>query len=234
MTITSDSAGQVFQSRVDGWVAEAIAGGASTFGTLLSSLPGVFPTIALEAVHRLRQSGRVDRTAAEALENQARVARRTPSGTDDRLPPPHPLEFEWRFTQATAREMLSLAASFASRDDRVMLFGTPSLAAMAAASPITPQTIFVGENNAVTRSIAAIECVATSALEIRDLSGPRIHCGGSRGHRGRSALVLRLHSAHACDCRIGLPSRWLRSRQPPVRGHEAERAGGSPENASLS
>jgi hypothetical protein len=45
---------QIFDVQVDAWVKRAVGDGADSYSRLLSMLPGVYPTQALESLARLR------------------------------------------------------------------------------------------------------------------------------------------------------------------------------------
>lgn len=50
---------QMFEDAVDGWVLEAIACGIQTFDQLIASLPGVYPSVALNSLQRLTFTQRI-------------------------------------------------------------------------------------------------------------------------------------------------------------------------------
>jgi hypothetical protein len=156
-----------FDVQVDAWVDEALKRGSSTFGELLSSLPGVFPPAALSSLHRLRQRRRIGAAFARNLERQACTACAPKPLRRDSLLPPHPLDFEWRFTSGAARDLLVRASSLTADDQCVLLLGTPSVAALAISALIDRTTVFVGEDNAITSSISARNKAAQHPLEVR-------------------------------------------------------------------
>jgi hypothetical protein len=147
---------QAFDMQVEVWVAQALETGAPSFPEFLAQLPGVYPTVAIDALDRMQRSGRVPADLAHRLARQARSYGGRPPTILDPLPPPHPLDFEWRFTKRTAGDLLSLAQTLAKSDDRVVLLGTPAVAAMATAAPIDRVTIFVGDDNTITDAVAAL------------------------------------------------------------------------------
>ncbi len=52
------------------------------------------------------------------------------------LPLPHPLDFEWRFSAGTCRELLAAASDLTRAGDTILLYGTPGLAYAAIALPV--------------------------------------------------------------------------------------------------
>ena len=167
MSIAVSRAQKNFEEQVDAWVSEALRSGSNTFGELLSNLPGVFPTTALNSVHRLQRSRRISAAIARRLKHDAHTACIPRPLRRDSLLPPHPLDFEWRFTAAAAEGLLARAQSLTGGDDRVLLLGTPSLAALAIRTGVKRSTTFVGEDNAITGSIVARNKAARNPLEVR-------------------------------------------------------------------
>jgi hypothetical protein len=128
------------------------------------------------------------------------------SGVPDRLPLPHPLEYEWRFTGPTALQLLSMATQLSKGGDRVMLLGTPSVASMAVGYPSDRDIVFVGEANAVTSSLRREGVIRRSGVRI-------LTC--SQAQYGGNAAVVVLDppwyfdfirpmlAAAALACRVG-------------------------------
>lgn len=121
-----------FLAAVDQWIRTAVDRNSDTpsFGSLLCQLPGVYPTVVVQSLHRLARSGEADSATmqrllveSQQLHSDCRVR------THDALPVPHPLDFEWRFTPSTCSRLLAEAVTLASEKDPVVLLGTPSLAA---------------------------------------------------------------------------------------------------------
>jgi hypothetical protein len=171
-----------FERQIDAWVVHALQDHTLTFARLLTRLPGVFPSAALDSVHRLAQFGQIESEFAERLERQAALPRRSNRTAFSRLPPPHPLDFEWRFTRSTGRDLLRRAKALAGRQDTVLLFGTPALAATAAEYSNGSPLIFLGDDNAVTESVAMLNDEAGEPLTIRI-------CDGRNFVRGEAAVV---------------------------------------------
>src|ERR1035437_3511528 len=90
-----------FQSWVDRNVAEAVWSPVDNFSSLVDQLPGIYPAEVFSSLLRLAKcdSG-VDRVAPMlALSASASNDMRTPSVWYADLLPPHPLDFEWRFSR---------------------------------------------------------------------------------------------------------------------------------------
>jgi hypothetical protein len=119
-----------FPNRVDDWVLRGIAEGCRTFGDLIYRLPGVYPTVAVEGLHRLAARGAVPMLEAMGMAAQAR----RPAGTDiaslaaDGLPVPHPLDFDWRFTDDAVTSLLAEAHLLSRHRGALGVVGAPSVA----------------------------------------------------------------------------------------------------------
>jgi hypothetical protein len=71
MTIT-DTETQIFEDSVDHWVLDAITSGVTTFEQLVTSLPGVYPSIALNSLRRLASAQRILTEVMEELVKPAK------------------------------------------------------------------------------------------------------------------------------------------------------------------
>jgi hypothetical protein len=162
---------RAFNLQVDTWVSRAVDGGVSSFGELLSTLPGVYPTQALDSVKRLRRAKRINEGFASYIERQSRKQPPPLGPLRSALLPPHPLDFEWRFSRSAAKALLTQAVSLAGRGDRVLLLGTPTLAMMAAKEAPRSRYIYIGENNAISVQVSDASVRTPGALETR-LCGP--------------------------------------------------------------
>ena len=86
-----------FEQRIDERVLALLCQPALTFHALLNALPSVYPTVLLQSISRLSESGLIDPKAGGALQAQASVRDDTMRVTRTMLPLPHPVEYEWRF-----------------------------------------------------------------------------------------------------------------------------------------
>jgi hypothetical protein len=145
---------QAFEEQVSHWLLEALTERTYTFSDLLHRLPGVYPPVVLERLRDALHNGHIHADVAASIELQARTAIRT--RLLDALPPPHPLDFEWRYTPKAARDIIGVAKEITRPDDRIVLLGTPGVAAAAASGSLDRTTIFVGVENVVTRALAQL------------------------------------------------------------------------------
>jgi len=155
-----------FESEVDKWVLAALKAGHTAFTELLRNLPGVYPESALSSVVRLAADSSISFSLSERIRAEARLPVRESLQDWSLLPIPHPLDFEWRFTSDSSRRLLELATTLKCQNSTILLFGTPGVAIEALSHRAGRRTIFVGEDNVVTRRITALNSASESPLSI--------------------------------------------------------------------
>jgi hypothetical protein len=123
--------GSDFECKVDEWGTSSWEDGSRTFGELLSSLPGVYPSEALACTRRLNQEGVIDRQQLRLIEEEAITlpildSEMKPSR---RIMLDHPVDFEWRFTRtAVSRVLEELRRRLAyPRRPTILCLGCPSV-----------------------------------------------------------------------------------------------------------
>jgi hypothetical protein len=128
---------RAFEDKVDAYVLQALSHLSgqkkSLFEELLSALPGIYPIIALDSLRRLAQGGRVDLAVlATVLKETQRASKSTIRSHREvelciELPIPHPLDYDWRWDDATVQFLLKMCSSLVASDDEIVLLGTPGL-----------------------------------------------------------------------------------------------------------
>ena len=133
-----------YNSELERWIVAAVRSGAKDFWQLVSVLPGVYPTVVREAVDRLTSQSRIPENmkVERPKPGEANVLDLEVPG----LPPPHPLSSDWRFTRATASDLLERVTKATSSATSVALLGTPSVFFMAALNDVSGQFILLDEN----------------------------------------------------------------------------------------
>jgi SAM-dependent methyltransferase len=118
-----------FARRIDCWVLEATGRGLTTFDDLVVSLPGVYPATVLDALRRLAATGALSPAIlSRAVEDAARQPpRRSSVRHRIALPIPHPLDYDWRFSEAAIDRVLDECLGLTGRDDVVALLDAPSI-----------------------------------------------------------------------------------------------------------
>lgn len=140
--------------------------GSTDFDSLVERLPSINPTEILLSVDRLLAQGYVSLALAQALRRQAAQPRGAADAPASLLPLPHPLDFEWRFTQRTAHELLDMLTNMTPFGGSVLLFGTPGVAFEAMCIPISRRLHFVGEDNVVSRRLHSLNVGAGKPVAI--------------------------------------------------------------------
>ncbi len=107
----------LFAHDVDLWIKQSVAAGPITFADLLRVLPGVDPSLVRARIAVAPEHVRVN-------VHWTPISRPV-EPPDPRLPMPHPLDYDWRFSRSTLRD---LADEVIPRDaERLTLLGAPSL-----------------------------------------------------------------------------------------------------------
>ncbi len=133
-----------FVDDLDGWIVAAAQSGVRDFWQLVSLLPGVYPTVAREAVYRLIAESRIPEYVA--------VEQPPPFPHSDfdlevpGLPVPHPLSSDWRFTKRTTEALLERVIISAGPTADAVLLGAPSVFFLAALERAPCRLILLDEN----------------------------------------------------------------------------------------
>lgn len=172
-----------FTAKIDALTKVAILSGVTSFPALLRALPSVYPPEVLASLDRLGESGACHYELVTSIRRAASVNCAGPTEGRSLLPLPHPLDYEWRFTQDASRQLLDRAAALTPVGGDVLLFGTPGLAVEALALPIGRLIAFVGENNRVTDRVVALNCAIGSPLSIA-------FCGSGLPRESADAVLL--------------------------------------------
>ncbi|RKF35774.1 hypothetical protein [Paraburkholderia fungorum] len=109
---------------------DTISAGSADFAELVEQLPGIYPGFVLETLKHI-QSGPGDPHHDQATALIASAQSSTPNDAItrfDRLLPPHPLDFEWRFSDTAISRLVDEATVLTPSAGRVALVATPSIA----------------------------------------------------------------------------------------------------------
>lgn len=123
-----------FETLIDRWTADAVRASGTTYARFIRSLPGVYPSVARDALRRLGRRGSVPRgviariIAEAAGEEIVDVSFGTAS---DLLPVPHPLDYEWRYAEGAVTRILDAWDENSRAPGGLLLLGAPSVAARA-------------------------------------------------------------------------------------------------------
>jgi hypothetical protein len=144
---------QSFDELVDRWVCAAVNNGVTNFNSLLNSLPGVYPSVALCSLKRLAAAGKVSEgffsIGTQKRNKNAQKINRSQLGDNDILPIPHPLNYDWRFSDSATKYLLDYCLEATKETETVVCLGTPSLFQKANEISFPRKTILLDNNSAV-------------------------------------------------------------------------------------
>ncbi len=151
MTITQAET-EMFEGAVDRGVLDALANGVRSFDRLVVSLPGVYPSTVLHSLQRLESTQKISAKVWTALVKSAQEMREPLNDSYHQiwLPIPHPLDYDWRFSDSTVQHLLNECAALTRRGDAIALLGTPSLLRMGIEQSYPRQLILLEANRTVT------------------------------------------------------------------------------------
>ena len=148
-------------------IVRAVRNGAQTFEGLLVALPSIYPTVVLAVMDGMIGTPSVDGVVLRRMREDAMFARRERPSGGSLLPLPHPLDFEWRFSDETCREMLIAACEITRAGETILLYGTPGLAYTAISVPVRDRrVVFVGADTVVTQRLVALNKAAGNPITI--------------------------------------------------------------------
>jgi hypothetical protein len=137
----------------------------NSFSSLTAACDGAFPTKVAEALHHLapKMSAACERLAEADRPHQVRPF------SDVRLPLPHPLDFEWRYSNATVDELLRRLNFTAGPSGKLLLVCTPALALRAVDTKNPRRLIYASRmDDPVTVSLKEACRDRMEFIEVRD------------------------------------------------------------------
>jgi len=92
------------------------------------SLPGIYPTEILLSVERLALNKKISQNTFHKISQDSKIPSSGESLENLLISPqPHPLDYEWRFTDKTAINLAKYCLSISDPGDTIGLLGVPSL-----------------------------------------------------------------------------------------------------------
>jgi hypothetical protein len=145
-----------FRRQVDKWTFSAMAHGIDHFDGLLCSLPGVYPPLVAASLARLHERGAISSAEYRRASTRCTPSRGwRPSAAAMMLPPPHPLDFDWRYTDQTVDRLLSFATSVTEPGDTIALLGAPSVYAAALKRDLDRHFVLLDASHATVERLRA-------------------------------------------------------------------------------
>jgi hypothetical protein len=161
-----------FRRQVDRWIGKAIARGVDNFDELVRVLPGVYPSLIEDGLNRLLGEGRLAPSAHRTAISRATNRRQPPKAPGSVLPPPHPLDFDWRYAPAAIDDLLARALAATKRGETIVLLGTPSLYLAAYQRQLDRRFVLIDYSSVILDRLAAAGAPGT--LHVRDLILDRV------------------------------------------------------------
>jgi len=129
MKLNSIVSEEKFKNQIDKWVENKIKNEINDFESLILSLPSIYPQLVLESLDRLYSSKKINNKLYHKLSQDAKKKNKVinKSEIQNIIFPPHPLDFDWRFTQKTTRDLIKTCIILSKPDDTIVFLGTPSL-----------------------------------------------------------------------------------------------------------
>lgn len=120
-----------WEEFVDQLVISEVNRGILRFDQLFKDLPGIWPPEVYCSLERLAQKGHISEQffldVVKVLREPSKYFQRPLNSHRILLPAPHPLDFDWRFTDATANKLLFECLQLAESEHRVAMIGSPSV-----------------------------------------------------------------------------------------------------------
>ncbi len=137
-----------FHAQVDRWVLNATSKGAASFDDLLHGLPGVYPTFVKESLKRLGSRGEISKVFVKRILHRIGHSETEAKHivTQSVMPVPHPLDFEWRFSQESIDRLLQKCYELTGNGEIVAFLGTPTLAKQSAKWGESREVVLIDSN----------------------------------------------------------------------------------------
>lgn len=149
-----------FEKSVDDWIlrTRTLTTNIITFEQLITSLPEVYPSTALNSIQRLVYDKKISEQFMDDILKAAnqKVEKTISSAHQIPLPVPHPLDYDWRFSDVATTDLLNQCQKLTSDDSKVALIGTPSLLRMGIEISYPRELILLEASQAIISSLAQI------------------------------------------------------------------------------
>lgn len=158
----SDRAYEIF---IDELTLERVAQGVVGFNQLVTKLPGVYPTIAFRSLERLAAARKIPKQiltqAGWQSGQECDAVLEEPSQHRIVLPVEHPLDYDWRFTDAAADRLLAHCLKLTQPDEAVAMIGCPTILRQAVESDYPRSLSLIDKNQVMTERLMTVAPAAT-------------------------------------------------------------------------
>lgn len=147
---------ELFLTKIDNWVYNALKHDTESFEQLLTSLPSIYPPLVLSSLRRLVEQKVVSKKILLNLSQNVKYKKQQECQEhhDVKLPIPHPLDYDWRFSNESIELLLNKFQIISSYDDPIILLGTPSILRFALESKYPRQMILLDANNIMIENLS--------------------------------------------------------------------------------
>jgi hypothetical protein len=137
-----------FKRLIDSWVYKRINDGVVDFISLVTSLPGIYPKEIIDSLDRLASKRMIGSDIHLRISKDARTKPAIPLSLEppNSIPPPHPLDFEWRFIEETIINLVKYCLSLSDSGDTIGLLGVPSLYKLVANNKLNRNFVLFDKN----------------------------------------------------------------------------------------
>lgn len=136
----------LYERQVDQWIFDAARSGVVRFAELLTSLPGIYPSDVLSSIRRLARYSLLPDILIEDAKTTKNASQRKIHGFGIAKHTPHPLDYDWRFTDSSSLMLLDYCRSLSNPGDTIALLGTPSLYEITSGSNYRRRFILLDRN----------------------------------------------------------------------------------------
>jgi hypothetical protein len=150
-----------YQERIRLWIADALEGAPfPSFGDVVRALPGVYPSDVSRELDRLG--------VLQGLKAKKGVMVNRATTRPHRLPVPHPLDYDWRFTEESSEFLLKEILQAAGPSGKAILLGAPTLFRAACSTELSNRCVLLDRCAETVAAMAGINARIFGVDVVRD------------------------------------------------------------------
>lgn len=152
-----------YERKVDRWVRDAVAQGYTSLDQIIRALPGVYPSLVCDALRRIAMP-QPTAVRLDAIQETFWPSLTSEAPHPITLPVPHPLDYDWRFSDAAVAYLLNASSTLVAPGATIALLGAPSIMRAVIENPRPYQFLLLDANPAI---IARLVQTAPAANIVR-------------------------------------------------------------------